>query len=67
MDRLFQMLMNSVMRKLVNMLVNRGADHFAGKGKPASEMTQAERQQAQAAKATAKRARDLGKLARRLR
>ncbi|MEO5620264.1 MAG: hypothetical protein ABIQ85_05045 [Cypionkella sp.] len=67
MDRLFQMLVNTVLRKLVKTVVNRGADHFAGKGKPASEMTEAERQQAQAAKAMAKRARDLSKLARRLR
>ncbi|MGV8954620.1 MAG: hypothetical protein ACOH2M_26215 [Cypionkella sp.] len=60
------MLMNTVMRRVVNLMVDRGVNHFAGKGKPADQMTDAERSQAQTAKDAVKRSRDIAKMARRI-
>ena len=66
MDRIIQMIINSVIRQFVNRGVKAGIDHVAGRGKPASAMTPLERQQAQSAKETAKRARQAANLARKL-
>lgn len=66
MDRLIQMVINTVLRRFMNQVVNRGVDHFAGKGKPPAEMTEAERAQARSAKEAAKRAKDIAKMVRRI-
>ncbi len=66
MDRILQMIINTVLRQLINKGVSAGINHVAGRGKPASQMTPEEREQAQTAKETAKRARQAANLARRL-
>ena len=66
MDRIIQMIINAVLRQVVNKGVNAGINHVAGRGKPSSDMTPLERQQAQSAKETAKRARQAANLARKL-
>jgi hypothetical protein len=66
MDRILQMIINAVMRKVIHRGVNAGIDHVARRGKPVADMTSDERQQAQTAKQTAKRARQAANLARRM-
>jgi hypothetical protein len=66
MDKMLQMFLNTLMRKVVNLVVDRGVNHIASKGKPESEMTETERNQAQSTKTMAKRASDLAKMARRI-
>jgi hypothetical protein len=60
-NRLFGMLA----RMFISTAVNTGLDYAASKGKPESEMTPEERQQARAAKETAKRAKQVARLGRR--
>ncbi|SFP54412.1 hypothetical protein [Tranquillimonas alkanivorans] len=60
------MLVRTVMRKLVGKGVDYGIDRMSGGRKTRSEMTKAERQQAQRAKQTVKRARNAARLVRRL-
>lgn len=62
MEKLIRMVLNLFLKKGINM----GIDHLARRGKPASEMTAAERAQAASAKDTAKRARQAANLARKL-
>jgi hypothetical protein len=66
MDRLIQMVINTFLRRFMNQMVNRGVDHFAGKGKPPEEMTAEERKQARAARQAAKRSREIAKMVRRI-
>lgn len=62
MEKLIQMVLSLFLKKGINI----GVDHLARRGKPASEMTPQERQQAAKAKETAKRARQAANLARKL-
>ena len=66
MDRIFQMIINAVLRQLVNRGVKSGIDYAARGGKPADQMPPDERAQSRDASALAKRARRAANLARRL-
>lgn len=66
MDRIIQMIINAVLRQLVNRGVKSGIDYAARGGKPASQLTPDERAQTQDAKALANRARQAANLARKL-
>lgn len=66
MDRILQMILNTVLRQFINRGVRAGIDYAARGGKPATQMTPDERAQSQDAKAMAKRARQAASLARRL-
>ncbi len=66
MDRMIQMIINAVIRQVVNRGVKTGIDYAAGKAKPKSQMTSGESAQAQDAAAVAKRARQAANLARRM-
>ena len=66
MDRIIQMIINAVLRQLVNRGVKSGIDYAARGGKPVSQMTPEDRAQTQDAKALAKRARQAANLARKL-
>jgi hypothetical protein len=63
MDRIINMIINQVIRRFVNIGVNKGIDYAARKGKPAEKLTPA---QSNAARETAKRARQAAKITRRL-
>ena len=67
MDRILQMILNTVLRQLVNRGVKSGIDYAARGGKPASQMTPDERARATDAKTLAKRARQAANRAKRLR
>lgn len=67
MDRIIQMIFNRLLGRIVKLAVNRSVNYVAGPAKPRSEMSAAEREQAQKAKETVKRARQAAKLARRIR
>lgn len=66
MNRLIDMLMRLFGRKLVDMAVNKGIDYAASRGKPAAEMTEAERAQAEAGRQMAQRAKEIRTATRRL-
>jgi hypothetical protein len=66
MDKFLQMVLNTVMRRVVNLMVDRGANHFAGKGKAPEDMSAEERAQAKSTKDALKRTRDIAKMARRI-
>lgn len=66
MDRIIQMIINAVMRQMINRGVKTGIDYATRGDKPASAMTPQERQQNQSAKEMAKRARQAANLAKRL-
>jgi hypothetical protein len=66
MDRFLQMVVNTVMRRVMNLMVNRGVDHFAGKGKAPSEMSKEERAQAKSARQAIRRTRQIARMARRI-
>jgi hypothetical protein len=53
-------------RKLMNTALNKGIDYAARRGKPAAEMTEAERAQAQSGKQFASRAKQIRNATRRL-
>jgi hypothetical protein len=65
-NRLFQMLGNRLFRQLLSRGISKGIDMAAGPGKPKSEMSPEERNQAKQAKLTARKARDMAKLTRRI-
>ena len=65
-DRIITMITNQIMRRVINTGINKGISHFAGKGKPAAKLTQAERAQSADGREMAKRARQAAKLTRRL-
>jgi hypothetical protein len=66
MERLISMIINAVMRQLINRGVKSGIDYAARRGKPTDQMTPLEREQSQSAKSLAKRAKQAADLARRL-
>jgi len=65
-DRIINMVVKSVVNRLVRLGVDRGIDAVAGKGKARDEMTGEERAAAQGARATARRARQAARLTRKL-
>ncbi|MGQ0610390.1 MAG: hypothetical protein ACT4N9_04705 [Paracoccaceae bacterium] len=70
-SRVLDMVIKTVVRRLVGRGVDAGINLVAGRGKPAADPTAAdlspeERQQAKAAKAAAKRARQAASVTRRL-
>jgi hypothetical protein len=58
MDRFIQMVLNTVMHRMVNLVVNKGFRKFFSRGKTATHQTGADRTQAKSAKDLANRARD---------
>ena len=66
MDRIIQMVINAVLRQVINRGVKTGIDYAARGGKPAAAMTPEERLQSQNAKEIARRARQAANLAKRL-
>ncbi len=66
MDRIIQMIINAVLRQVINRGVKTGIDYASRGGKPASAMTPEELQQSQGAKELAKRARQAANMAKRL-
>lgn len=62
MDRIINILINQVVRRFVNIGVKKGINHFAAKGKP----VQPGQPHTNAARETAKRARQAAKITRRL-
>ncbi|MDN5787557.1 hypothetical protein [Pseudorhodobacter sp.] len=66
MKQIINMVINQIIRRLVNTGINKGVSMFAGKGKPAAELTPAERKQAASARDTVKRARQTARITRRL-
>ena len=46
MDKFLQMVVNTVMRRVVNLVVDKGIKHFSSKAKPASDLTSADQAQA---------------------
>lgn len=66
MDRIINMIINQVIRRFVNIGIDKGFAHFSSKGKPATQMTKADHAQAQSGRDMAKRARQAAKITRRL-
>ncbi len=66
MDRIIQMIINTIMRQLINRGISAGINHVAKRGKSDDQMTPDDHQQAQDAKQIAKRARQAANAARRL-
>lgn len=66
MDRLIQMIINAVLRQVINRGVKTGIDRLSGGGKPRSQMTQDEVQQARTTQDAVRKARQAANLARRL-
>jgi hypothetical protein len=64
--RLFQMFMKLFGAQLINKGIETGIDLAVGKGKDRKDMTAEERANVGTAKQTAKKARDMARLARRL-
>ena len=67
MDKFLQMVVNTVMRRVVNLVVDKGIKHFSSKAKPASDLTSADQAQAISGNDLAQRARDIAKLTRKIR
>lgn len=65
-SRILDMVIKTVVRRLVGRGVDAGINLVAGRGKPAADLTPEEVQQAKEAKAAAKRARQAAGLMRRL-
>ncbi|MFZ1727943.1 MAG: hypothetical protein WBO29_09770 [Albidovulum sp.] len=65
-NRLINMIIQQITRRLINSGINKGFDFAARKGKPKEEMTPEERKQAQMGKDMAKRAKQAAKITRRL-
>ena len=65
-DRMIQMIFRMALRPLINRGMNAAIDKVMGKGKAPEDMTPEERQQAKAAKDTAKRARQMARATRRM-
>ena len=66
MDKFLQMVVNTVMRRVVNLVVDKGIKQFSS-AKPASDLTSADQAQAISGKDLAQRARDIAKLTRKIR
>ena len=67
MDKFLQMVLNTFLKRIVNLAVERGVNHFAGKGKPSDEFTPEERAQARRGRDAAKQAGDIAKMVRKIR
>lgn len=65
--RLIQMIVNQLIRRFVNIGINKGIDAVANRGKSPQSMTPEERQAAQTTRAAVKRARQAARLTRRMR
>ncbi len=65
-NQLINMVIRRVTRRLINKGVNTGIDMAARRGKPNAEMTTEERDQAKRAKDVTNRARQAGRIKRRL-
>lgn len=66
MNQLLNMVTRTLTRVLIAFGIKKGINLVAGKGKPAAQMTQAEREQAKTARAAVKRARQAARLTRRI-
>lgn len=66
MDRMIQQLLNRFLGQLMNRAINGGIKFAATRGRDPSQMTEAERQQAQAGQELAKKARKISRASRRL-
>ena len=66
MDRIINMVINLLLRKVVSRGVDAGINYAVGKGKAPQDMTDEERAQSAAGRETAKRAKQAANLARRL-
>ena len=66
-NRLIQMIINMVLRRFINLGINKGIDAVANRGKAPAQMTPEEQQAAQATRAAVKRARQAARITRRLR
>ncbi len=64
--RIVTMIVNIVMRRAVNAGINKGINHFAGKGKSDAPMTAAEKAQAAKGRDMTKRARQAARLTRKI-
>jgi hypothetical protein len=64
--KLLNGVLNQIIRRFTNIAVSKGIDHFAGPGKSPKDMTPEERQQAQAGRDMAQRAKQVRKATRRL-
>lgn len=65
-DQIINMVVKSVINRLVRLGVDRGINAVAGRGKAQDEMTDEERATGQDARATARRARQAARLTRKL-
>ncbi|MGO4853215.1 hypothetical protein [Phaeovulum sp. W22_SRMD_FR3] len=65
-NQIFNLFMRFFGRKLLNQGISKGVQLAAGKGKPAHQMTPAERKQAQVGREAIKRARQAARVTRRL-
>lgn len=65
-QRLINMIVNTVTRRLINLGINKGMDFASRKGKRKDQMTVVDRKQAKDAREIAKRARQAAKITRRL-
>ena len=65
-QRLINMIVNIVTRRLINFGINKGIDLAARKGKPKDQMTAKDQKQEKDARETAKRARQAAKVTRRM-
>jgi len=66
MDRIIQMIINMVLRQVINRGLRTGIDYATRGGKPLEQMSPGERQQTQSGKEMARRARQAANLAKRL-
>ncbi len=66
MNQLLNMVTRTLTRTLIAFGIKKGINLAAGKGKPAAQMTHAEREQAKTARAAVKRARQAARLTRRI-
>lgn len=66
MDRMIQKLINRLLGRLMNRAIDGGISYVARRGRPASEMSDAERQQAKAGQQMVKKARKVGRAGRKL-
>ncbi|TKD18238.1 hypothetical protein FBT96_10765 [Rhodobacter capsulatus] len=65
--KLLQMVWSMILRRLLRVGVTKGIEMAAGKGKPAAQMTKAERKAAKSARQAVKRARQAAAITRRMR
>jgi hypothetical protein len=64
-NSIIRMVVNTLLRRFMGRAINSGIDYASRRGRDASEMTPAEREQARSAKDLAQRARKLSRITRR--